>query len=226
MTVEAIIFDMDGLLVDSEPIWDQARVNIALRVGKTWNHQDHVNLMGVSTDYWVQYMIDRLGLTTTKEEVQKEVVQQMITIYKKEIPFHPFAVNAVRWAAKRYPTALASGSPPQLIKIVTQSPRLKGCFNVVLSSDEVRVGKPDPAIYLETARRLGVAPENCLCIEDSAFGVLSGRRANMFVINIPDPKFPLSPEQVKHADLVLESLGDLNEQAISRLVLNASSRTS
>ena len=219
MTIEAIIFDMDGLLIDSEPIWDQARAKMAARAGKTWNHQDHLNIMGVSTDYWVQYMMDRLELNSTKQEVQEEVIQQMVSLYKKEIPFRPYAVEAVRWAAQRYPTALASGSPPQLIEMVTQSASLKGCFKVVVSSDEIGVGKPDPTIYLETARRLGFAPENCLCIEDSAFGVLSGHRANMYVINVPDPKFPLSVEQANYANLVLGSLGDLNERAITRLIL-------
>lgn len=217
MAIEAIIFDMDGLLVDSEPTWDKARAAIAARVGKPWNQQDHFNVMGVSTDEWTQYMIERLDMTSTPEEVQKEVIDQMIAMYTQEIPFRPFAVEAVQRATAKYPTALASGSPRQLIDIVVQSPELQGCFQVVLSADEIGVGKPDPAIYLETAKRLGVAPEKCLCLEDSPFGVLSGRRANMIVINIPDPDLSLSSEQAKHADLVLESLGELSDQIIEDL---------
>jgi len=220
MTIEAIIFDMDGLLVDSEPTWDKARVAIAARVGKPWNQQDHFNIMGVSTADWAQYMITRLDLMYTQEEVQKEVIDQMVAIYTQKIPFRPFAVEAVQWAAANYPTALASGSPRQLIDIVTQTPELRDCFQVILSTDEIGVGKPDPAIYLETARRLGVAPEKCLCIEDSPFGVLSGRRANMVVINIPDPGFPLKPEEARHADMILESLGELSDQVIHRLNKN------
>jgi len=217
MAIEAVIFDMDGLLVDSEPTWDKARAAIAARVGRPWNQQDHFNVMGVSTAEWTQYMIKRLGLASTPEEVQDEVIGHVAAMYAQKIPFRPFAVEAVQWAAAKYPTALASGSPQQLIDIVTQSPELRGCFQVILSADEIGVGKPDPAIYLETAKRLGVSPEKCICLEDSPFGVLSGRRANMFVINVPDPDFPLSPEQVKHANLVLESLGDLSEQVIEDL---------
>jgi HAD superfamily hydrolase (TIGR01509 family) len=217
MTIEAIIFDIDGLLVDSEPTWDQARVRLAEKVGKTWNQQDHLKVMGVSSFEWSQYMIERLGLSMTNQEVQTEIIQQMVAIYKKEIPFRPFAVKAVRWAAQKYAVALASGSPSQLIEIVTQSPGLEGYLNIVVSADEVGAGKPDPAVYLETARRLNIAPEKCVCVEDSAFGVLAGHRANMHVINIPDAKFPLSPEQSEYADLVLGSLRELNDEAISKL---------
>lgn len=215
MTIEAVIFDMDGLLVDSEPVWDKARAKMAANYGKAWNRQDHLNIMGVSTNEWAQYMINRLELSCSIEVVQSEIIRQMVSAYKKKIPFRPFAVQAVTWAAARYPTALASGSPQQLIEIVTQSQELMGCFKVIVSSDEFGVGKPDPAIYLETAKRLGVSPEKCICIEDSANGVLSGRRAKMFVINIPDPHFPLSPEQSRNADLILSSLGDLNDRVIS-----------
>lgn len=217
MAIEAVIFDMDGLLVDSEPTWNKARAAIAARAGKPWNQQDHFNVMGVSTEEWTQYMIEHLELANTPEEVQDEVIDQMVAMYTQEIPFRPFAVEAVQWAAAKYPTGLASGSPQQLIDVVTQSPELQGCFQVVLSADEVGMGKPDPAIYLETARRLGVAPEKCLCLEDSPFGVMSGHRANMIVINIPDPDYPLSPEQAKHANLILESLGDLSDQVVEEL---------
>lgn len=223
MAIEAIVFDMDGVLVDSEPTWDKARAAIAARVGRQWNQQDHSNVMGVSTAEWTRYMIERLDLVYPPEEVQKEVIDQMVHMYTRKIPFRPFAVEAVQWAAITYPTALASGSPRQLIDLVAQSPELRGCFQVILSADEIGVGKPDPAIYLETARRLGIAPEKCLCLEDSPFGVLSGRRANMIVVNIPDPNFPLAPDQVKHADRVLESLGDLSDQMIEELNINLGS---
>ena len=220
MAIEAIIFDMDGLLVDSEPTWDKARAAIAARVGKPWDQQDHFNVMGVSTAEWAQYMIERLGLVYTPKEVQEEVIDHMAAMYTQNIPFRSFAVETVQWAAAKYPTAVASGSPRQLIDIVTQSPEMQDCFQVVLSADEIGVGKPDPAIYLEAAKRLGIAPEKCLCLEDSPFGVLSGRRANMVVINVPDPNFPLSSEQAKYADLVLETLGEISDQVIEDLNRN------
>ncbi len=217
MAIEAIIFDMDGLLVDSEPLWEEARQVFAARVGKPWNRQDKVNITGVSTDEWAQYMIDRMELDATLQGVQEDIIDQMAAMYEQKIPFLPGAVEAVHWAAARYPTALASGSPHRLIDIVTQSPELEGRFQAIVSADEVGIGKPDPAVYLETAKRLDIVPEKCLCLEDSPVGVLSGRRANMYVINVPDAELPLTPEQAKHADLVLESLEDYSAEVIKQL---------
>ena len=222
MSIKAVIFDMDGLLVDSEPVWNEARVAMAARYNKTWTQADHMNVMGVSTDEWIAYMIKRLELTLPPQVVRDEVIDQMVAMYRRQIPFRPFAVEAVKWAASRYPTALASGSPRQLIDIVTQSAELRGCFQVILTADEVGAGKPDPAVYLETARRLGVAPEACVCLEDSANGVLSGHRAGMVVINIPDPRYPLTEEQTRYANVVLASLAGFTAVTIQQL---ESSRT-
>lgn len=217
MTIQAIIFDMDGLLVDSEPVWNDARAAMAARYGKPWTQADHFNVMGVSTEEWVAYMIDRLGLSLNPDNVQAEVLDQMAALYRQQIPFRPYAVEAVQWAAAHYPTALASGSPRHLIDIVTQSPEMNGRFQVVLAADEVGKGKPDPAIYLETARRLGVAPAHCVCLEDSANGVLSGHRAGMKVINVPDLRYPLTAVQAGFADLVLDSLADFTAVTLQTL---------
>lgn len=214
MTIEAIIFDMDGLLVDSEPCWDEARARMAKAAGKPWGRQDHLNVMGVSTEEWVQYMIHKLELTIPPEQVRSEILQQMAAIYKDAIPFRPYAVQTVRWAAQHFPVALASGSPRQLIDLVVHSPELDGCFKLVVSCDEVGAGKPDPAIYLETARRLNIAAANCVCVEDSAYGVRAGKRAGMYVVNVPDPKFPLAPDYAKDADLVLGSLKEFDQETI------------
>ena len=209
MTIEAVIFDLDGLLVDSEPVWDRARAAMAARYGRPWTQADHFQVMGVSTAEWVAYMIARLELTLAPEAVAEEVIAQMAALYRRQIPFRPGAVAAVQRAAAHYPTALASGSPRQLLDIVIQSAALAGCFTVVLSADEVGAGKPDPAVYLETARRLGIPPTHCVCVEDSPHGVLAGRRAGMRVINVPDPRYPLTEAQAGHADLVLASLAEL-----------------
>jgi HAD superfamily hydrolase (TIGR01509 family) len=159
----------------------------------------------------------RTTTANSPEEIQKEIIDQMVTMYTRKIPFRPFAIEKVQWAAATCPITLTSGFPQQLIDIVTQSPEMQNCFKVILSVDEIDVGKPDPALYLETAKRLGVVPEKCLCLNDSPFGVLSGRRANMVVVNVPDPNFPLLPEQAKYADLILESLKDLSKHVIAKL---------
>ena len=217
MTIEAVIFDMDGLLVDSEPVWHDARVAMAAEHGQTWTHADQLNCMGVNTDDWAAYMIKRLKLSMSLAEVREAVIAQMAAMYARQIPFRPFAIEAVQWSAANYPTALASGSPRRLIDIVTKAPELEGCFQEILVADEVGQGKPHPAVYLETSRRMGAAPETCVCLEDSANGVLSGHRAGMFVINIPDPRYPLTASEAAYADLVLSSLGEFTAETIQQL---------
>lgn len=220
MAIEAIIFDMDGVLIDSGFAWEQARSQLATETGCQWNREDDKKVMGVSSGEWADYMISRMGLKLSREAVINSVVKHLVGFYRQGIPFLPSAVETVHWAAARYPVALASGSHRDLLDIVVHAPELEGCFKVVVSADEVGVGKPDPAIYLEASRRLGISPEKCLCIEDSPFGVLSGRRANMYVINIPNDEYPLSPAQASNADLVLHSLSEFNEETIARLVVN------
>lgn len=207
---KAIIFDLDGLLIDSEPVWDKARADLAAGVGKEWNKEDHKAVMGVSTQEWVDYMIRRLELAQSPQEVQEEVINRVAAIYAGGIPFVPGAIRAVDLAAVYYPVALASGSHRSLIDTVIDHPTLRGKFRVVLSADEVGAGKPDPAVYLETASRLGIEPAQCVCLEDSANGILAGKRAGMRVIAVPDARFPPADKILDQADVVLEALTEFS----------------
>jgi HAD superfamily hydrolase (TIGR01509 family) len=202
---EAIVFDLDGLLVDSEPVWDQARRSMADEVGKPWTREDHHAVMGVSTREWAEYMIERLGLELTPEEVEAEIVGRMVAVYRGGIPYLPGAVAAVDLAVEHYPTALASGSHPALIEVV------------IVPADEVGAGKPAPDVYLATAERLGVRPEDCICVEDSGNGILAGVRAGMKVIAVPDSRFPPRAEALAQADLVLGSLTELTLESLAGL---------
>jgi HAD superfamily hydrolase (TIGR01509 family) len=215
--IEAIIFDMDGLLVDSEPVWDKARKSMADAAGVEWTKDDHKAVMGVSTQEWADYMINRLKLTLSPQQVQDEVVRRMLSMYDQGIPYLPGAVEAVQLAADSFPTALASGSHPSLIEAVTRDTHMAGKFQVILAADEVGVGKPAPDVYLETARRLGAAPEKCVCLEDSGNGILSGARAGMKVIAVPDPRFPPAPDKLSHAHVVLDSLFGFSLELLEQL---------
>lgn len=208
--IEAVIFDMDGLLVDSEPVWDQARRDMATQAGVDWNRDDHRACMGVSTHEWAAYMIRRLSLAMTPQQVAEAIIARMVERYKQQIPFLPGALAAVDLAAQHYPTAVASGSPRLLLDTVVSSPELRGKFQVVLDSDGLAAGKPAPDVYLETARRLGIAPERCVCLEDSANGITAGKRAGMAVIAVPDPRFPPSRSTLEQADVVLNSLEEFS----------------
>lgn len=208
--IEGVIFDMDGLMVDSEPVWDRARAALAAQYGKSWTTADHHNVMGVSTAEWTEYMINHFEATMPPAEMQKLVIDQMVDMYNEQIPFFPGAVELVQTVAANYPTGLASGSPRQLIDIVTGYAAFEGCFQVILSADEIGKGKPAPDVYLATAERMGIDPAKCACLEDSGFGILSGKAAGMMVIAVPDDRFPPADEYLAKADIVLDSLADFS----------------
>lgn len=215
--IEAVIFDMDGLLVDSEPVWDAARRWMAQEAGKTWTPEDHRAVMGVSTQEWVEYMIDRLELTLPPQEVEERIVGRMVQMYRAGIPYLPGAVEAVDLVVGRFRTALASGSHRRLIEAVTADAAMEGKFQVIVASDDVGSGKPAPDVYLAAAERLGVKAADCACIEDSGNGILAGVRAGMRVIAVPDPRFAPRPEVLGQAHLVLGSLVELSVERIERL---------
>lgn len=214
--IEAIIFDMDGILIDSEPVWDAARARMAARLGKTWDKNDHEAVMGVSTAEWVAYMIKRLEPNMSHAEVQEEIARNMRELYTQEIPFMPLAIDTVDLAKSLYRVGLASGSIRELVDIVTTSPSLKGKFEYALSADQVERGKPWPDVYLKTCELMNVDPRNCLCIEDSGNGILAGKAAGMRVIAIPDERFPVKPEKLKEADLVLSSLEQVTKELLAK----------
>jgi beta-phosphoglucomutase-like phosphatase (HAD superfamily) len=213
--IEAVIFDMDGLLVDSEPVWDAARRGMAAEAGAEWTSADHQAVMGASTAEWAAYMIERLGLAMTPSQVIDEVIERMVASYAAHIPWLPGAMRAVEMAAAAYPTALASGSHPVLIETVMADPAMRDRFDAVIAADEVGAGKPAPDVYLAAAERLGVDPAACVCLEDSGNGIISGARAGMRVIAVPDPRFPPAPEKLAQAHLVLSSLEELTPERLA-----------
>jgi len=215
--IEAVIFDMDGLLVDSEPVWDSARRSMADEAGKTWTEDDHKAVMGASTREWADYMIDRLELTLSRQEVEDQIVERMVEVYQAGIPYLPGALHAVDLAARHYPTALASGSHPTLIDAVTADAAMKGKFGVIVSADEVGAGKPAPDVYMAAADRLGVEPDGCVCLEDSGNGILSGVRTGMKVIAVPDPRVPPTQDVLDRAHLVMTTLDELSLEHLAQL---------
>ncbi len=215
--ISAIIFDLDGLLVDSEPCWDQVRQKVAAEYGQTWNQADQRQVMGVSTDFWADYMIRRLSLAMSQPEVIERVVGEMLSIYHDHIPYLPGAIQAVHLAASLYPTALASGSERSLIEVVVHDAAMLGMFQAVVCTDDLPHGKPAPDVYLEAARQLDVNPELCVCVEDSPKGILAGKAAGMIVIAVPDMRFSPDREVVQQADVILKSLEEFTAELIQSL---------
>ena len=153
--IQAVVFDLDGLLIDSEIVWNTVRTDIAAQHGIIWNEDDHCAVMGVSTAEWVAYMTERLGLEKTPAKIQSLVAGRMVASYRERVPFKPGAVELVQTAGARFPLGLASGSVRELIDIVLATPEFTGRFSVVVSADEVARGKPHPDVFLLAAERCG-----------------------------------------------------------------------
>ena len=216
MVIEAVIFDLDGLLVDSEPVWDGVRRSMADDAGAAWTEDDHKAVMGVSTREWADYMIERLDLTLSPQEVVDQVIIRMVAAYEAGVPYLPGAVDAVDLAARHFRTALASGSHPTLVEAVTADVAMQGKFGVIVTADEIGAGKPAPDVYLAAAERLGLRPDECVCLEDSGNGILAGIRAGMKVIAVPDPRFPPADDVLAQAHLVLPSLSQLSLEQLAQ----------
>ena len=215
--IKAVIFDMDGILIDSEPYWNEARRIMAAGAGIEWNSDDHKAVMGVSTTQWVSYMTSRLKLDMAPAEVEAHIVGQMESLYQERIPYLPGAREAVALASDNYPTGLASGSPRILVDAVTNDDAMRGRFREIISSDEVANGKPAPDVYLEACRRLGCSPEHCICIEDSGSGIQAGKKAGMKVIAVPDSRFAPAKDKLDLADIVLCSLTEFSMEVLRRV---------
>jgi HAD superfamily hydrolase (TIGR01509 family) len=212
--IDAVVFDMDGVLIDSEQLWDEVRRELARERDRPWPESATRDMMGMSSPEWSRYMHDVVGLPEPPEEINREVVERMLRRYAEGPPWLPGAVEAVRRTAERWPLGLASSSNRELIDAVLEAGGLSGLFRVTVSSEEVARGKPAPDVYLEAARRLGVAPERAAAIEDSHNGIRSAKAAGMRVVAIPNPHFPPGDEALAEADVVVPDVASLSPEMI------------
>ncbi len=212
--IHAVVFDLDGLLIDSEEVWDGVRERLVRERNGRWHEQAQQDMMGMSSLEWSRYMHEALGLAETPAEINAEVVRRMAAAYRERLPLVPGAAEAVRRLAARWPLGLASSSNRPLIDLVLALAGLDSLFRTTVSSEEVGRGKPAPDVYLEAVRRLGVEPASTAAIEDSGNGILSARAAGMRVIAIPNPTFPPRQEALAAADVVLASLGELTPEVV------------
>jgi HAD superfamily hydrolase (TIGR01509 family) len=215
--MEAVVFDLDGLLLDSEQVWDEVREELVRERGGRWHDRAQRDMMGMSSPEWSRYMHEQLGLTECPEEIAAEVVRRMEARYRERLPILPGAREAVERLAAHWPLGLASSSNRPLIDLALDVSRLAPFFRNTVSSEEVARGKPAPDVYLEAAKRLGVDPAKAAAIEDSHNGILSAAAAGMAVVAIPNRRFPPGDEALQRADMVLDSLDDLISEVIHRL---------
>jgi HAD superfamily hydrolase (TIGR01509 family) len=215
--IEAVVFDLDGVLIDSEPVWERVRRGLVAERGGHWAPDAQRRLMGMSTQEWARYLSEDLGVGLPPDRVAAEVVDRMAASYRERIPFLPAAADTVRRFAARWPLGLASSAPAALIETVLQTAGLRDCFQVTMSTEQVPHGKPAPDIYLAVTARLGVSPSACAAVEDSSNGLRSAAAAGLRVIAIPRPQYPPDPDALAVTSLVLPSLAELTPDAVSAL---------
>ena len=212
--IEAVVFDLDGVLLDSEQVWDEVREELVKERGGRWHEQAQTEMMGMSSVEWSRYMHDELDLPEPPEEISAEVVRRLDDVYRKRLPLIDDTHEAVERLAARWPLGLASSSNREVIDLVLDLSGLARFFRVTVSSEEVPRGKPAPDVYLEAARGLGVPPERCAAVEDSHNGIRSAKAAGMRVIAIPNQHYPPGEEALALADVTLGSLAELTPSIV------------
>jgi HAD superfamily hydrolase (TIGR01509 family) len=214
---EAVVFDLDGVLLDSEALWDRARRGVATRHGGQWRDDATAAMQGMSSPEWARYLHDVVGVQLTPERIVDLVVTQLLDQYNRRLPLLPGAVDAVRRVGARWPLGLASSANRVVLDAVLRMAGLQDAFLVSVSSEEVRRGKPAPDVYLEAARQLGYSPGQCVAIEDSANGIRAGVAAGLAVVAVPNREFPPPSSVLDQAALVINSLDDLTVESLERV---------
>jgi HAD superfamily hydrolase (TIGR01509 family) len=212
--IEAVVFDLDGVIVDTEQVWDEVREQLVRERGGRWHEGAQAAMMGMSSPEWSRYLHDELGLEESPEEINAEVVRRMLARYREQLPLIDGAVEAVQRLAQAFPLAVASSSNRPLIEAVLEGAGIAQLFQVVVSSEEVARGKPAPDVYLEATRRLGLEPARCAAVEDSSNGIRAAHAAGMRVIALPNEHYPPAPDALALADVVIASPAELTPELV------------
>jgi HAD superfamily hydrolase (TIGR01509 family) len=215
--IAAVVFDLDGVILQSEEVWDEVRGRYVVERGGRYDAEAQRAMMGMSAPEWSRYLSEELGVPGTPEQISDDLVALMTARYRDELPLIPGAVDAVERLAARWPLGLASSSNRRLIDAVLELSGLDQCFRATVSSGEVAGGKPAPDVYIEAARRLNVVASDCVAVEDSHAGIRSAEAAGMRVIAIPNPSYPPEPDALELADRVLDSIAELTDDVVETL---------
>jgi HAD superfamily hydrolase (TIGR01509 family) len=213
--IAAVVFDLDGVIVDSEPVWERVRRQFVADHGGRWPPEAQQKLMGMSTPEWASYLAGAAGVDLPPVKIAAEVIERMAREYRAGLPLIPGAVEAVRRIQARWPLAVASSSPPSLIATVLEQAGLAHAFAATVSSEEVPNGKPAPDVYLQAARRLQVDPARCAAVEDSSNGIRAAAAAGMPVIAVPRPQYAPDPDALALAAVTLASIEQLTSDVIA-----------
>jgi HAD superfamily hydrolase (TIGR01509 family) len=217
MPIAAVIFDLDGVLVDSEALWAAAREQVTREHGGSWREQAARAMMGMSSPEWSRYMHESLEIPLAPDQIAHDVLQRLEALYRRRLPLIEGAQDAVRALSARWPLGLASSANRTLIDLVLELAHMRCLFATTVSAEEVARGKPAPDVYLQAALKLSVCPSRCAAVEDSTNGLVAAAQAGMRVIAVPNREFPPSAEALARADLVIDSLHSLGPHTIEAL---------
>jgi HAD superfamily hydrolase (TIGR01509 family) len=215
VSITAVVFDLDGVLIQSEEVWDEVREAYVRERGGRYDDEIQRAMMGMSSTEWSRYLHETAGVPDRPEEINAEVVRRMLASYEARLPLIDGAVVAVRRLERDFTLGVASSSNRPLIDAVLDVAGIADAFAATVSSEEVARGKPAPDVYLEAARRLGADPAHCAAVEDSHGGIRSARAAGLRVIAIPNPTYPPDDEALALADVTLQSLAELTREKIA-----------
>jgi HAD superfamily hydrolase (TIGR01509 family) len=210
----AVVFDLDGVLLASEEVWDAVRERYVRERGGRYDEEVQRAMMGMSAPEWSRYLNEQAGVPEDPADINRAVVELMLEAYRRELPLLPGAVEAVQRTAEAFPLALASSSNREVFETALELAGLADFFRATVSSEEVARGKPEPDVYLEAARQLGVPPERCAAVEDSHAGIRSAKSAGMRVVAIPNASYPPDSDALELADAVLGSLDELTTEVL------------
>jgi HAD superfamily hydrolase (TIGR01509 family) len=214
---DAVIFDLDGVLLDSEQRWNEVKHALVEDAGGTWRDDAPVTMMGMSSPEWSAYLRDELRVPMELDAISRDVVQRMEESYARELPLLPGAEAAVRALAARWPLGLASSSNREIIDRFLELSGFGDAFAVTVSSEEVERGKPAPDVYLETARRMGVDPPSCVAVEDSSNGLRAAAAAAMTVIAVPNPHYPPHADALALAAVTVDGVAEVTPELVAGL---------
>jgi HAD superfamily hydrolase (TIGR01509 family) len=215
--VRAVVFDLDGVLVDSEQLWDAVRRGVAAEASRPWPTEATRAMQGMSTAEWSAYLTDAVGIPAEPKQVAATVVERMASQYHARLPLLPGAVEVVQRLGRRWPLGLASSSPRRLIDIVLESTGLAQWFQVSISTEEVGAGKPSPVVYQTVVERLGVEPAQAIAIEDSSNGLRSAAAAGLGVLAVPHAAFPPTGDALALADVIVDSLDEITVELVASI---------
>ena len=207
--IDTVVFDLDGVVVDSEQVWDDVREQLAKERGGNWHDGAQAAMMGMSSPEWSAYMHEEIGLSESPQEINDEVVRRMLDRYADRLPLIDGAVAAVRRLAAEFTLGVASSSNKPLIASVLEHAGIADAFDAVVSSEEVARGKPAPDVYVEAMRRLGAEASRTAAVEDSSNGIRAAHAAGMRVIALPNSHYPPAPDALELAHVVIASPDEL-----------------